>query len=266
MPTRDIQTLSAALASPGVHVITVETPSRSHFGGSPMLPPGTAWPERHGARLAFLARLSLSEVQRAHPIGWLPETGALLFFYDVDEQPWGFEPKDRGGHAILLVPDLPSPLEQVSPAPNGEVSPLRPQRIGFRRIDTLPSPERDPVKALDLTRKEMDAYFEACDAPFGERPKHQIAGHPAPVQGDEMELECQLVSHGLYCGDGSGYRDPRAAALRSGARSWRLLFQLDTDDELNLMWGDCGTIYFWVREDDARAGNFEGSWLILQCC
>ena len=31
------------------------------------------------------------------------------------------------------------------------------------------------------------------------------------------------------------------------------------------MWGDCGMIYFWVREPEARSGNFANAWLVLQC-
>lgn len=80
-----------------------------------------------------------------------------------------------------------------------------------------------------------------------------------------MELECQLVTHGLYLGDPTGSQDPRVAELEPGASNWRLLLQLDTDDDLGWMWGDAGTIYFWVEDSAARAGRFEDCWLVLQC-
>jgi len=31
------------------------------------------------------------------------------------------------------------------------------------------------------------------------------------------------------------------------------------------MWGDGGTIYYWVEADAARTGQFDNTWLILQC-
>ncbi len=93
---------------------------------------------------------------------------------------------------------------------------------------------------------------------------HQLLGHPAPIQ-NEMRLECQLVSHGLYCGDARGGRDPRAKELAPGAADWRLLLQVDTDDDAGMMWGDCGRLYFWIREDDLRDCAFENAWMILQC-
>ena len=33
----------------------------------------------------------------------------------------------------------------------------------------------------------------------------------------------------------------------------------------DVMWGDAGIIYFWIRESDARARRFDASWVILQC-
>jgi len=40
---------------------------------------------------------------------------------------------------------------------------------------------------------------------------------------------------------------------------------MDTDDEIEVMWGDAGMLYFWVRRDEARKLNFSNAWLILQC-
>lgn len=75
----------------------------------------------------------------------------------------------------------------------------------------------------------------------------------------------QFVTNGLYCGDASGYNDPRAEELKKGASDWSLLFQMDTDDELNVMWGDAGMLYFWVRREDARQLRFENTSVIQQC-
>ena len=32
------------------------------------------------------------------------------------------------------------------------------------------------------------------------------------------------------------------------------------------LWGDVGTVYFWVRESDARRGDFSKVWMVFQCC
>jgi len=80
-----------------------------------------------------------------------------------------------------------------------------------------------------------------------------------------MQLEAQLVSNGLYCGDASGYNNPRAKALAAGATDWVLLLQLDSDDAAKIMWGDAGMLYFWIRRDDLAARRFDRTWFTLQC-
>lgn len=260
-PVRDVAALTAHLAVPAIHLVKTDAPSLSHFGGAPNLPAGVAWPERNGKKLDFLARLSLPEIHGTLPIDWLPRTGALLFFYDADEQPWGFDPKDRGGSAVLLVPDLPGPAA----ADAGSGSQVAHRNVSFRRVDVLPTAQRDAVKALGLSSKETDLFYELDETPFGKEPKHQVSGFPAAVQNDSMDLECQLVTNGIYCGDSTGYNDKRVKELEAGAANWRLLLQFDTDDALRVMWGDCGLIYYWVEEQAARNGKFDNAWVILQC-
>jgi len=264
-PIRDVEALTAALSEPAVHIVTGESPTRSHFGGLASLPPDVAWPTHNGRRLEFLARLSLPELQRALPLSWLPESGALLFFYDLDEQPWGFDPKHRGQWAVLHVDDLAAPQGPVDVDADGSALPVPYRYIECQPIRTLPTSERGSIEQLNFDDDELEELQRLADLPFSGRPKHQIGGFPAPVQGDAMELECQLASHGIYCGDGSERRDPRARELAAGAQDWRLLLQLDTDDELELTWGDAGMVYFWIHEDAARKGRFSDAWVVLQC-
>jgi uncharacterized protein YwqG len=80
-----------------------------------------------------------------------------------------------------------------------------------------------------------------------------------------MDLECQLVSHGVYCGDESGYKSPRRAELENGKADWLLLLQLDSDDDADMMWGDAGRLYFWINKNDLARRDFSKVWMILQC-
>jgi uncharacterized protein YwqG len=81
-----------------------------------------------------------------------------------------------------------------------------------------------------------------------------------------MELECQLASHGVYCGDPAGYQSEAAQRLASGAADWRLLLQIDTDEDgPGWMWGDGGRIYYWIKQQDLASLRFDDAWLILQC-
>jgi uncharacterized protein YwqG len=258
-PPRDVMALAAPLATPALHLVKAAGESTSYLGGMPPWPADAPWPARDGAPLTFLACIDLASVQAALPVPWLPATRRLLFFYDAEKQPWGFDPKDRGSWVVTLAVDG-APL---ATAPAG--AELARQPLEFRRIDSYPSWERPQVAALGLTDAESEILIDTADAAFGKAPHHQMSGFPDPVQGDEMELECQLVSNGLYCGDSSGYMSGRAKELRNGAAEWRLLLQIDSDDALGVMWGDGGILYVWIREEDARAGRFDRAWVVLQC-
>jgi hypothetical protein len=135
------------------------------------------------------------------------------------------------------------------------------RNVRFRPVAVYASWERDAVQALALTETELEEYFRIREVAFGGKPPHQVSGFPTPVQGDSMELECELASHGVYCGDAKGYESKEAAALKGGVADWRLLFQIAADDDYGAMWGDAGNIYFWVQERDARAVRFEDVWL-----
>lgn len=236
----------------------------SRLGGWPALSAGIPWPSRDGRPLAFLAQIRCEDVARFALDPGLPASGLLSFFYDVEAMPWGFDPADRGSAVVLHQASSPAPEIQRHEG----IEPLPAVGVNFVTVLTLPPSWSFDMKALGLTGDEEKRYFELVDEL--DRPGdaggqlHQLLGHPAQVQGD-MQLECQLVTHGLYCGDATGYSSPRAASLTPGAADWRLLLQLDSDEDRGMMWGDMGMVYFWIRDADLRQGRFQDTWTLLQC-
>lgn len=258
----DLDKILRSQEQPTVHLISVPAASRSYLGGDPRLPRGVPWPTRNARNLGFLARISLEELQSVHGIDWLPKTGALLFFCELEGPAWGYDPGHRGNWSVLHLPDLGSPVSEGGV--NHRKGGLPFINIGFRLVQVLPTTQR---ANLSLSADDEDAYYMHLESRHGNLPKHQISGFPYAFQSDIMELECQLVTHGLYCGDATGYNDPRAEGLKSGSENWRLLLQLDSDDrDLDLMFWDGGILYFWVRAEEAAAGNFDNVWLIIECC
>jgi len=239
----------------------------SRLGGMPDLTPGFRWPYWKDRPLAFLGQVNLADVARYPFCSSLPRVGVLGFFYDREQEAWGFDPKDRGSWLVHFEPDPASLRRSVPPrgAPSPaaySASPLTPSEV-----QTLPAADSHAVADLGLTSEELDMYSQVLGQIEEQMPhgtEHQLLGHASPIQGD-MQLECQLVSNGLYCGDPSGYDDPRAQALQAGASQWRLLMQIDTDDNVEMMWGDCGRLYFWLTKDALQRRAFEECWMILQC-
>jgi uncharacterized protein YwqG len=281
----------------------------SRFGGEPDLPVGAEWPEwdstaslrkqiehaertirehptaragqeriiarvreklEHARRtLAFMAQLDLADLGGLRTTLALPADGTLWFFYELEEQPWGFDPGDRDGWRVLYAPKG-TPLARTPPPrpPRGE--PLGEGAMRFEQAWSLPDDVTlpGPFGGKELSRWDEDGddtpYGELVQRCRGTEPQHQVGGHPAQIQG-EMPIACQLTSRGHYTGGGD-WNFPDMARHEREARQWRLLFQLDTDeDALGCMWGDGGTLYWWIRDDDLRALRFDRAWFKLQC-
>ena len=232
------------------------------MGGAPELPVGMAWPRKpDGTPLSFIAQIDFAEIHPYDLDGRLPESGKLWFFYDCsdDGMPWGFDPADADGfrviyaeHAELEPAEVPDDLEVTFDEAG----------LSFEsRLDLL-STDSDICDDLDLPDEEMDDYFDWLEEREGACNK--LLGHSDNIQGG-MELECEYVTHGLYCGDPSGYQKAKALGLHKNAARWTLLMQVESNEDIGMMWGDLGRLYLWITEEDLQARRFDKCWLILQC-
>ena len=258
------------------------------IGGEPDLPADFVWPEFEGINysdnckevrpLAFLAQINLKDIAAYDREELLPKTGLLSFFYEVTSMPWGFDAADRGCAKVYYFPDtttlqstpLPKELEEEGILPECAVS--------FSAHISLPAyesfAELDVTKQLgDEVFEDWDVYDECC-AEMGFEPddmgdRAKLLGYPDLIQGP-MEEECEMIARGHYTGDSEGYAkvsEEEKEDIKRKAKDWRLLFQMGTvsTEGYELMFGDCGYIYFWIRKEDLLARRFDRVWLILQC-
>ena len=234
----------------------------SKLGGHPGLPDSFDWPEYDGVPQSFVAQIALSEVHPYDQEGVLPEAGLLSFFYDARQNVWGFDPAEAGAWAVRYTRSSATLTRYEFPDALPEEGRFRARRLNPRAEATAAPADSSHVAALGLAPKEAHAYAETIGSEDGL--VHRVLGHPEPIQGD-MQLECQLVAHGLYCGDASGYEDPRAQALEPGATDWRLLLQIDSEEDAGMMWGDSGRIYYWMTRDALAGRRWDEAHMILQC-
>lgn len=216
--------------------------------------------------LAFLGQLSLHEMSQVAELPGWPRQGLLAFFFDAS-QLWGFSPLHRGHCRVLYFHEETA----VVPAPFPEhlrANARYPARqLAAAAAWTLPGYLQLDGGNVKLWQAEeyrrLQAMLNADDD--SRDSMHRCGGDPQEIQGD-MKLECQLVTHGIYCGGSEGYKDPRRLGLEPGAADWQLLAQFDSDEErLGWLWGDAGRVYFWARRQDIEAADFSNAWAILQC-
>ena len=237
----------------------------SKIGGLPDLPEQLGWPCWNNVPLSFLCQINLKDLSEYSCCSYLPTAGWFFFFYDPEQRTWGFDPNDKDSWRVIFHAGELSGLSRRD-EPLGDFEPYQPCKVLFHESISFPEWNGLEVGNL-LLDDELDKYIDFIEG-FSEShlccSENQILGHPNPMQGD-MRLGCQLVSNGIYCGDEKGYLDKRRKSLEPGAKDWQLLLQLDSDENAEMMLGDCGRLYFWIKEQDVFDRNFTDAWMVLQC-
>jgi len=193
--------------------------------------------------LSLMATLNMKDVADRFSSEWpdvtppFPTTGYMRFYYDMANQPWGSEPFDRDGVKVVW-------------------SEQRPNVRGGRSLALTPVVSQPSSERMDdpLDDDRYDDYLNALEDlqnPSGLR--HQLFGYPVPVQSDDFEQSCVAMAKFAY-------------SLDSAPEEWILLLQLDSDDDMGWMFGDTGTIYYFIRKDDLKNDDFSKVWISLQCC
>ncbi|PZO37748.1 MAG: DUF1963 domain-containing protein [Pseudanabaena frigida] len=266
--------LIEAAIQPAIHLSKVDSQESaigaSRIGGLPDVPADFQWVLWQNRPLSFLAQIDCADLQGFDSAKYLPNSGMLYFFYDEIEQPWGFDPSDRGSSAIIYHPStenlIPSSLPEGADIDSGWL--FTSYALKFREVLSLPSYDSLAFEQMSIPQDRIDDYVNLIEDMkeliAANEPMHQMLGHSSNIQGD-MQLECQLTSHGIHCDDASGYNSPIAKDQAAGASDWLLLLQLDSDDDVEMMWGDVGMLYFWIRKSSLQSKRFDEAWTILQC-
>jgi len=248
----------------------------SKLGGLPDFPLGVQWPVYKDRPLALMAQLNMAEVAPHDVARVLPNSGMLYFFYDMVDQPWGYDPANRDAWRVIYCAEGRSALTSTSlphPAPNWY--PLPVCRVEFCAELSLPACDSEDVRALALNEEEPDCYGRLVgDCTVGDLlgfpPEldgvHRLLGYPAELQGD-IRWEAQLASNGIYLGNGlMDTNEPRIRKLLPGIADWQVLFQMDDDNDGGAGWfgGAGGKLYYSIRRDHLQVRNFDHVWVSFQ--
>ncbi|MFJ7592049.1 YwqG family protein [Streptomyces sp. NPDC097617] len=237
------------------------------LGGLPRLPDDVDWPtwEGHGP-LSFIASVDCS----ALPVGGLdidlPAEGTLLFFY--------FDGQLDDGEALVLAEDRDSwPGARVLHVSGGserkapaELQPYRAVPLTAQLAMTAAEPWHPQIRDAFAPQAPLGQRYDhpVCEQEFldavwdfdGEV-GHQIGGHAHSIQ-NPVEIE---VAEAVLHGDTS-WDDPR---LSEEVGQWLLLAQFDSEDVADMMWGDCGALYWLIRPQDLAERRFDRAMFTWQC-
>ena len=254
----------------------------TRFGGVPDVPADFVWPTFEGVGLednavksrplSFMAQFNCGALATLDEEGLLPKTGLLSFFYEMDSQCWGFDPKDAGCARVFWFEDI-SPLSPAQVPEDLEED----YRFPALNIDMDADASHPGWEDFSLGREtnadDWDLFDEVVESMEIEEDGSKLLGWPAVIQNN-MTFDCEFVSRGYYLGGPEGYAEipaeERRRAEETSTEDWRLLFQLDSleseEADFDLMFGDCGMLYFYIRKEDLLARRFDRIWLVSQCC
>ncbi|MFI5910285.1 DUF1963 domain-containing protein [Dactylosporangium sp. NPDC051541] len=142
-----------------------------------------------------------------------------------------------GGTALNVFYDLdgfePVWHLHLAPAPDGPPATGRPH--GVTRVLTVPERWEAPVHALwQAGPADASQVYRRLARRTADGPVHRVLGWSDPLQGPMHE-------------DG-----------------WTLLLQLDSDPATGFTFGDEGTVYFWIPDEDLRAAELSRVRAVVQ--
>lgn len=225
-----------------------------------------SWASTPPENLLRDARPALSFISKKAKDDALP-IGASKFGGDPDVPPkFKWSKHERGGPLAFLAQFNLAELS-VSPAiyelPSDGLlsvflSPKPPLRWEVCHFPTLAGlARRSPPKELKKAYRSPSCqltFTEALVLPerlersmTGERNdfcKHLLLGHTRWLQGEPAW----------------------ATETKKGRPKYRHLLTLDSDEQPDWMWGDCGELYFGIAADDLKRGRFDRTMFDMQCC
>jgi uncharacterized protein YwqG len=240
------------------------------LGGLPKLPADVDWPtwEDHGP-LTLIASIDCAALPAGAVDIALPDEGTLCFFYfdgQLDDGEALVLAEDReswAGARVLYVAAGPACAEREAPAE-------------LRAFPRVPLTARTEVTAAEPWHPQVQEVFAPGAPPglrydhpvcaqgfldalweFDDEVGHQIGGHAHSVQ-NPVEME---IAHAVLDGE-VPWDDPK---LAEEARGWLLLAQFDSDDTADMMWGDCGALYWLIRPQDLAERRFDRALFTWQC-
>lgn len=245
-PSKAFGAFTDSLRFSALALTPTKTKRNSKLYGAPRIASLADWPQHDGKPMLPLCGLDLTDIAPLAMPSPLPTRGALQFYVAVDDE------------GALLEDDMFNPLAiRVIYAPTlSEIdlelggATIWPAQYVALTADGSMYPQLDAaiVTSRALSDEDFAPYrdFVAAQMPGGPTAGHRVGGYPHLLQNNDLEARAYALHHGREV--------ETMDDLREAAR-WRLLLQLDSDD--NIMWGtDSGMVYFMIHAADLAAQDF----------
>lgn len=225
-------------------------PGCSKIGGFPDVPADFQWMRSNeGNALTFLMQINCEEIHPLDKDNIFPEKGMLYFFYDFDSEPWDSE---ENGYAVCYY-DGDIPELQPCPFPDDRGSGyfkyaeencvINEQPVKFFSAPDLPEYDDNEDAAEKYSYEEYEAA------------RYKLLGYD-PDDYSEEYFKLSGYSNSIQYGLSEEFDS-----------SYVQLCQLSTFecDGCGFMFGDGGSLYFYIKKEDLSSRQFDKAEISLQC-
>lgn len=222
-------------------------PWESKFGGTPYLPLDYELPrDSEGDLMRLLAQINFEDVP---DIGLFPQKGLLQFYISAEDDVYGMDFDDQTNQQRFKVIYIPEVIKDTSKITtdfsfldeiDDDFFPIGDEGKLIFNVEYAPVATGDYQfekifgkcmyqlfeEISDNSEKLEDWYYERYSGA-----DHKMGGYAYFTQEDPR-VDKKYNEHEI------------------------LLLQIDSDDELEIMWGDCGVANFFIKPEDLKNLDF----------
>lgn len=248
---------------------------KTKLGGCPDLSKKISWAtsKYDNNYLSFLGQINLKEVQQFDEQELLPKKGMLYFFFNLDsgddgkvifsveetelekavppeefkeQKKWFLERLFTGKSKKRILKESQIEIHKEYNFPSWD-------SLRLERIQKITGTDIKPINAFKEGIYE-DSYEQGETETTS---NHHLTGNYKGIQNEFHELN-------FIDSEIEDFKNLTILEIEK-ALKWKLLFQFDSDDNLEISWGDWGRIYFFIHEDDLKNQNFENIKISTDC-
>jgi uncharacterized protein YwqG len=248
---------------------------RTKLGGHPDLPQNITWPKSNydGRYLSFLGQINCEELNEYDLEKVLPHKGILYFFFNLDSGDDGkvIFSEDFNNLETAVPPEelqiqMKSLLQRLFSAKSRKRIFKESQVEIYNEYfipswDSLQLEKIQKIKTAEI--EPIDAFLEGfADEMYEEgetetTPNHHLFGNYNGIQNEFHQLNFINIQS-------ADVNELKLSDIED-ALKWKLLFQFDSDENIEMVWGDLGRIYFFIHEADLENKLFENVKISADC-
>ncbi|WP_269914864.1 YwqG family protein [Acinetobacter sp. HY1485] len=206
-----------------------DQPWNSKVGGVPYLPTGMAYPvDANGEKLQFLAQINFEEIPA---LEGYPTQGILAFYIGSDDL-CGLDfddPMNQDGFKVIYFENITHDVNITAPT-YAEESPIQSESSMLFELINQHITTSDFHCERILGEEDYEKFVEQ-EYENEDEGGHLLGGYPFFTQGDPRQYNEKI-------------------------KDYVLLFQLDSDDDHAICWGDVGVANFFIHPNDLKNRDF----------